>query len=164
MDAIAQSVVNLYRAPVGNQREWTDSFQRYAPNATFDDPFVSVKGVDNIYAQFLSLAYIFDRIHVREYQAFANHAKSRLSIDMVVDFYFKILFFQFCISLRILTICILNAEGKIISHTDHWDIRSMIQNFPILSHIYEGARVLLGILSSALILAFLGQRPRQTIY
>jgi hypothetical protein len=125
--------------------------EHYAVDATFDDPLVSVKGIDDIQAQFRFLTY-FSYVHSEISSVLLSTTTSEqlteirdlVIIDATVRF--GVLFIS--LPVRSITRFEFNQSGKIIKHEDVWSLKHVLGSFPIAGWIYESIRALNGTASS----------------
>lgn len=143
---LAENVLSLY--DVSANRDATIA-KYYLPDAVFTDPIVSVRGVDNIQAQFRALG------------KFVKHSKATLvrgsmagatvlTIDSSQVFRLKPFPSFMKIVLRVFSVLELK-NGRIASHTDHYDFYSVLANVPFLAFFYAQFRPMFGAASSAVI-------------
>ncbi|RLO03958.1 hypothetical protein DYB28_009218 [Aphanomyces astaci] len=132
LDVIAK-VMALYDTETPDVDAIIETF--YHPNAVFSDPLVKVHGRDNIAAQFRVLPCLFSS---------ASASMIRASVAGV-----SILTIDRC-SFRMFTILEVK-DLKIVSHTDHWDLKSVLESVPLFSTLYPKVRYLLGYSSTKVI-------------
>ncbi|KAF0685144.1 Aste57867_22915 [Aphanomyces stellatus] len=125
----------------------------YHPAAVFSDPLVEVHGRDKIAAQFRVLSSILSSSSASIIRGSVAGA-TILTIDSTMSCRFRPLPQYFGCSIRMFTVIELK-DLKIVSHTDHWDLRSVVENVPLLSSLYPKFRFLLGSSSTQLVNAFL---------
>ncbi|KAF1789702.1 NTF2-like domain [Phytophthora cactorum] len=129
---LAENVLSLY--DVSSNRDATIA-KYYLPDAVFTDPIVSVRGVDNIQAQFRVLS---------------KFIKSILTIDSSMVYRLKPFPSFMKIVLRVFSVLELK-NGRIASHTDHYDFYSVLANVPFVAFFYAQFRPMFGAASSAVI-------------
>lgn len=83
-----------------------------------------------------------------------------LTMEGRVHFQFKPLPRCLQLSLSIYSVCELNARGQIQTHADMWDLKSVVQNVPLLGRLYNVLRPILGSMSSRVIRQVLPERRR----
>ncbi|KDO22935.1 hypothetical protein SPRG_11779 [Saprolegnia parasitica CBS 223.65] len=125
----------------------------YHPEATFSDPLVEVSGRDKVAAQFRVLPSFVAQSHATLIRG-SMAGVSILTIDSTVTYKLKPFPEYMGGALRMFTVIELEDQ-KVISHTDHWDIRSVLENVPMLSFFYRHLRTSVGSASSHVINVFL---------
>ncbi|CAH0481928.1 unnamed protein product [Peronospora belbahrii] len=143
---LAENVLSLY--DVSSNRDATIA-KYYLPDAVFTDPIVSVRGMDNIQAQFRVLSKFVKSSKATLVRGSMAGA-SVLTIDSSVVFRLKPFPRFMKIVLRVFSVIELK-NGRIASHTDHYDFYSVLANIPFISFFYAQFRPMFGAASSAVI-------------
>ncbi|ETW09066.1 hypothetical protein H310_01526 [Aphanomyces invadans] len=151
-DAI-EKVMPLYDVGTLDTDTIVDTY--YHPDAVFSDPIVTVHGRDKIAAQFRALKTIFYSYTATTLRA--SFAGDILTIDSVASGRFRPFPHYFGCSIRIFTILHVKNH-QVISHTDHWDLKSVVESIPVLSSLYPKVRRVLGY-SSTKVINVLSPRP-----
>lgn len=153
---LAESVLSLYDVSTD-----TDETLRkyYLPDATFTDPIVSVQGLENIQAQFRSLPKFVKSSKATLVRG-SMAGSSVLTIDSSVIYRLKPFPSIMKIVLRVFTVIELK-NGKIQSHTDHFDFYSVLANVPLVSFVYAHFRPTFGAVSSAVIKRLMPSKQQQ---
>ncbi|OQS06245.1 hypothetical protein THRCLA_01701 [Thraustotheca clavata] len=140
----------------------------YHPDATFSDPLIEgkseidianakiiklVRGREKVAAQFRVLPSFVAKSHAQLIRG-SMAGVTILTIDSTVTYQLKPFPEYMGGSLRMFTVIELE-DHKVISHTDHWDIRSVLENVPMLSFLYRNLRSGVGSVSSHVINVFL---------
>ncbi|CAI9774811.1 unnamed protein product [Fraxinus pennsylvanica] len=136
-DDILPHILNLYAS-----RATSKDFNIYAPHATFEDPLMCARGVQQIKSAFYSLAKVFSESRIVEYSIKENvisPGKEEILIDNKQ--YYKFMGKDIdMISLIKLYI----EDGKIVRHEDWWDKKPLWNRdtvkFPVVGRITEMTR------------------------
>ncbi|KAG9416854.1 hypothetical protein AC1031_001245 [Aphanomyces cochlioides] len=164
---ITTKVLALYDTNTVNVDAIVDEL--YHKDAVFADPLVEVHGRDKVAAQFRVLSTFLSSMSATIIRGSVAGA-TILTIDRyrdalhVVSTFLSIVSARFwpfpmyfgC-SFRMFTILELQ-DLKIVSHTDHWDMRTVLENFPLAPSIYPKLRFVVGESTSRMINTFM---PRQ---
>jgi hypothetical protein len=126
----------------------------YSPDATFDDPLVSVQGIQNIQAQFRFLSW-FSFVHSEILSVLISTSTNENLNEMrdlvIIDATLTFGFFVIPLPIR----CISRLEfrnGKIVKHEDIWSLAHLLQSIPMGGGwIYDKTRSLNGYLSSIIL-------------
>ncbi|KAF0715625.1 Aste57867_3283 [Aphanomyces stellatus] len=129
----------------------------YHPNATFSDPWVEVQGREKVAAHFRVIPSFVSKSQATLIRG-SMAGVSILTIDSKVTFRFRPFPAYMGCTFRMFTVIELQDQ-LVISHTDHWDLNTVLQNIPIVSTVYRFFRSAFGNASSHLINTFL---PRTT--
>ncbi|CAI5739567.1 unnamed protein product [Hyaloperonospora brassicae] len=143
---LAEHVLSLY--DVSSDRDATIA-QYYLPDAVFTDPLVSVRGVANIQAQFRVLS-TFVRSSKATLVRGSMAGASVLTIDSSMVYRLKPFPSLMQVALRVFSVLELQ-NGRIASHTDHYDFYSVLTNVPFVAFFYSHFRPAFGAASSAVI-------------
>ncbi|KAI9913203.1 hypothetical protein PsorP6_005982 [Peronosclerospora sorghi] len=143
---LAENVLSLY--DVSTDRDATIA-KYYASDAVFTDPIVSVRGVDNIQAQFRVLSKFVKSSKATLVRGSMAGA-SVLTIDSSMVYRLKPFPSFMKIVLRVFSVLELK-NGRIVSHTDHYDFYSVLANVPFVAFFYAHFRPMFGAASSAVI-------------
>lgn len=143
---LAENVLSLY--DVSTNRDATIA-KYYTADAVFTDPLVSVQGVDNIQAQFRVLAKFIKSSKATLVRG-SMAGVSVLTIDSSMVFRLKPFPSLMKIVLRVFSVLELK-NGRIASHTDHYDFYSVLANIPFVAFFYGRFRPMFGAASSAVI-------------
>lgn len=143
---LAESVLSLYDVSSSSDEVIA---KYYLPDAVFTDPIVSVKGVENIQAQFRALPKFVKSSKATLVRG-SMAGSSVLTIDSSQVFRLKPLPSLFKVVLRVFTVIELK-NGRIATHTDHYDFYSVLANVPFVSFLYSQFRPMFGAASSAVI-------------
>jgi hypothetical protein len=126
----------------------------YAENATFDDPIVSVSGLEDIQAQFRFLTY-FSQISTEISSVLLSTTTSAGLTEMrdlvIIDALVTFRFLLFSLPLRQITRFEFNDQSLIVKHEDIWSLKHTISNVPVLGWIYEKSRLATGLITSKII-------------
>ena len=144
--SLAKNILSLYE--ISNYSDETVD-NLYDVNAEFSDPLVEVSGINDIKGQFRSLKMILSSSQAKLIRGSLSGGDT-LTIESQLDFEFKLLPKFLRASIRIFSICDLD-ETKVIRHTDHWDVKSLVQNVPIIGFLYNRFRPCFGKVSSAFV-------------
>ncbi|GLE07509.1 hypothetical protein PINS_up017869 [Pythium insidiosum] len=141
---LAESILSLYDVSTA-----TDEIiaKLYHADAVFSDPMIQVKGVENVQAQFRSLPKFIKSSKATLVRG-SMAGSSVLTIDSSQVYRLKPFPSLFKVVLRVFSVIELK-NGKVASHTDHWDVYSVISNIPIVSFLYNQFRPMFGAASSA---------------
>lgn len=143
---LAENVLSLY--DVSSNRDATIA-KYYLPDAVFTDPIVSVRGVDNIQAQFRVLSK-FVKASKATLVRGSMAGATVLTIDSSMVYRLKPFPSLMKIVLRVFSVLELK-NGRIASHTDHYDFYSVLANVPFVAFFYAQFRPMFGAASSAVI-------------
>lgn len=136
-DAILPHILKLYGSCATPQ-----DFEIYAPDASFEDPLMCARGIQQIKSAFYSLSKIFSESRIVEYSITENlisHGKKEILIDNKQ--YYKIMGKEIdMISLIKLHV----EEGKVVRHEDWWDKKPLLNrdtaSLPLVGRIVEMSR------------------------
>jgi|UPI00043EEF01 hypothetical protein len=151
---LAESILSLY--DVGSPCDEIIA-RFYHADAVFTDPLMQVHGLENIQAQFRSLGKFIKSSKATLVRG-SMAGSSVLTIDSSQVYRMKPLPNWFKVTLRVFSVIELK-NGKIASHTDHWDFYSVIANVPIVSFFYNQFRPMFGAASSAVIRKLIAPQP-----
>ncbi|KAF0742089.1 hypothetical protein Ae201684P_008367 [Aphanomyces euteiches] len=151
---ITTKVLALYDTNTVNVDAIVDEL--YHKDAVFADPLVEVHGRDKVAAQFRILSTFLSSMSATIIRGSVAGA-TVLTIDSIVSARFWPFPQYFGCSFRMFTILELQ-DLKIVSHTDHWDMRTVLENFPLAPSIYPKLRFVVGESTSRMINTFM---PRQ---
>ncbi|KAB1225432.1 hypothetical protein CJ030_MR1G019314 [Morella rubra] len=117
-------------------------FEIYAPDATFEDPLMSAKGVKQIKSAFYSLSKVFGESRIVEFSVQENvisPGKREVLIDNKQHYKFLGKNID-VISLIKLDI----VDGKVVRHEDWWDKKPLLNRetakLPLVGHLVEMSR------------------------
>lgn len=123
--------------------------QLYAENASLNDPLIEVQGIENIKAQFRGLSAIAASSTAKLVRGSISGGDT-LTIESIMEFSLKP--FPRFLKLRVVVFSILDLDDfKILRHTDYWDIKSLVQNIPLVGFVYNRFRPCFGTVSSAVV-------------
>ncbi|DBA05109.1 TPA: hypothetical protein N0F65_000797 [Lagenidium giganteum] len=144
---LAESVLSLYDVSVPHRDEIIKKI--YMADASFTDPLVTVRGVENIQAQFRVLPRFIKSSKATLVRG-SMAGSSVLTIDSSVVYRLKP--FPSWLKVVIRQFSVLELKnGKIAAHTDHYDFYSVMSNIPFVSFLYDQFRPVFGATTSALI-------------
>lgn len=143
---LAESILSLYDVSANSDDVIAKYYQ---PDAVFTDPMLTVKGMENIQAQFRALPKFIKSSKATLVRG-SMAGSAVLTIDSSVVYRLKPIPSLMKISMRQFTVIELK-NSKIASHTDHWDFYSVLSNIPFLSFFYSQFRPMFGAASSAVI-------------
>ncbi|TDH70483.1 hypothetical protein CCR75_006294 [Bremia lactucae] len=143
---LAENVLSLY--DVSTDRDATIA-KYYMSDAVFTDPIVVVRGIDNIQAQFRILSKFIKSSKATLVRGSMAGA-SVLTIDSSMVYRLKPFPSVMKIVLRVFSVLELK-NGRIASHTDHYDFYSVLSNIPFVAFFYGQFRPMFGATSSAVI-------------
>lgn len=143
---LAESILSLY--DVGCPSDETIA-RLYHADAVFTDPLVQVHGVENIQAQFRVLPKFIKSSKATLVRG-SMAGSSVLTIDSSMVYRLKPFPNWIKATLRVFSVIELK-NGKIATHTDHFDFYSVMANVPLLSFLYNQFRPMFGAASSAVI-------------
>lgn len=155
---LAEGILSLYDVRKSQDNVIADL---YLPNATFTDPLLTVKGVENIQAQFRSLPSFIKSSSANLIRG-SMAGGSVLTVDSMMIYRLKPFPSFMKVTLRVFMVIEI-SQGKISSHTDHWDFVSVVSNLPVVSFFYSHFRPIFGATSSAIIKTMIPVAPRHSI-
>ncbi|TMW58467.1 hypothetical protein Poli38472_010026 [Pythium oligandrum] len=143
---LAESILSLYDVSTP-----TDEIiaRLYQPDAVFTDPIVQVAGIENIQAQFRSLPKFIKSSKATLVRG-SMAGSAVLTIDSSMVYRLKPFPSWMKVTLRVFTVIELK-NGRIATHTDHFDFYSVFANVPFVSFFYSHFRPMFGQASSAVI-------------
>jgi hypothetical protein len=154
---LAENILSLYDVTKNSDAIIS---KYYLPESTFSDPIVSVKGIENVKAQFRALPRFIQSSKATLIRG-SMAGLAVLTIDSTFTCRLKPIPSFMHVTLRLFSVIELK-NGKVATHTDHWDFHSVLSNVPFVSFFYEQFRTLFGTASSALIRKFLPSSTRST--
>lgn len=158
---LAESVLSLYDVSNGARSDAVIA-KYYLPDAVFTDPLVTVRGVENIQAQFRALPRFVSSSKATLVRG-SMAGSSVLTVDSSQVFRLKPFPRLFKVVLRVFTVIELR-NGKIATHTDHYDFYSVLANVPFVAFLYAQFRPMFGAASSAVIKRLLpAARPQPAL-
>ncbi|GLJ55484.1 hypothetical protein SUGI_1191510 [Cryptomeria japonica] len=144
---IVPHILNLYGCSAK-----AHDFEIYAPNATFEDPFMSANGVKQIKSAFYSIPKILSEGKIVEYSVQENET-SPGSGEILIDNkqHYKVM----GKTIDLTSLIALQVEhGKIIRHEDRWG-KGPLKNrhtvsVPLVGRVAEGFRKCTGLITHAM--------------
>lgn len=132
----------------------------YHPDAVYTDPVVQVRGLENIQAQFRVLGKFIKSSKATLVRG-SMAGSSVLTIDSSMVYRVKPFPSWIKVTLRVFSVIELK-NGKVATHTDHYDFYSVFANVPVVSYFYNTWRPMFGAASSAVIRKVLAPQPAAT--
>eukprot|EP01134_Creolimax_fragrantissima_P002759 CFRG2759T1 len=159
-DEIVAGVLSIYSGKT-SRNAFEDVFLRlYTENATFDDPIVSVRGIEDVRTQFYSLRQVFSSFDIiDDVSASFQDDKRVIIIDFTVEFV-VVKVFSLCLKqFTRLELC--PDTGRILHHRDLWCIPDSLLQYRIISSLYLMGKMFLGSVTSFFFRAIQPNRPPQ---
>lgn len=136
-DNVLPHILNLYAS-----RARPSDFEMYAPDATFEDPLMCARGVQQIKSAFYSLSKIFSESKIVEYSITENvisQGKQEILIDNKQKY--KVMGKE----IDVISLIKLHVEeGKVVRHEDWWDKKPLLNRYtsklPLVGRIVEISR------------------------
>ncbi|KAF1331420.1 hypothetical protein FI667_g4302, partial [Globisporangium splendens] len=155
---LAESILSLYDVSANHD----DVIAKYyLADAVFTDPVLTVTGVENIQAQFRALPKFVKSSKATLVRG-SMAGSAVLTIDSSVVYRLKPFPSLMKISMRQFTVIELK-NSKVASHTDHWDLSSVLANIPFVSFLYSQFRPMFGAASSAVIKRLVPAAPKRAL-
>lgn len=143
---LAESILSLYDVSSPSD----DVIAKYYHHdAVFTDPMLTVTGMENIQAQFRALPKFIKSSKATLVRG-SMAGSAVLTIDSSVTYRLKPIPRFMKVTMRQFTVIELK-NGKVASHTDHWDFYSVLSNIPFVAFFYAKFRPMFGAASSSVI-------------
>lgn len=158
---LVAAIVSCYTVPLPPGAELLGIVEQYyAPCGTFTDPLVSVTTPSLVAAQFSALSLLLRRCTVELHSYRVMGGGEGISLDSTMNFALRFLPDLFALRVRVSTEILLDPQGQVLHHTDHWSVASLLESVPLLSTLYHVFRWAFGLVTSYLMILSAPERAK----
>mmetsp|Transcript_7125 Transcript_7125/g.20862 ORF Transcript_7125/g.20862 Transcript_7125/m.20862 type:complete len:210 (-) Transcript_7125:340-969(-) len=151
--SVVAAILSIYTVPLPHGADLGDVIgQHYSDLATFTDPLVRVASPTHITAQFNALSLLLRKSAIELHSYRVMGGGQGVSMDTTMIFFLRLLPDFFALRLRVSTELLLDSSGKILSHTDHWSLASIIESVPFVNLVYQIFRGCFGLISTYVVI------------